>query len=160
ATVAPIFHGDELVAWSGAGIHVADVGGPTAGQVSVGARSIFDEALPMAPMRLVEGGGIRKDLEAEFLVRSRTRAQNALDLRAMIAANNTIARRVLATVERYGVETVRAAQAGVLDYAEEQLRAILRELPDGTWRDQIYLDYNDQGHTTFYVVRLAVTKQG
>jgi len=160
ATVAPVFHGDELVSWAGAGIHVADVGGPTAGQVSVGARSIFDEALPMAPLKIVENGVIRKDVEGEFLVRSRTPAQNALDMRAMIAANNTIARRVLATVERYGADTVRAGQARVLDYAEEQLRAILRELPDGAWHDTHYLDYNDQGQTTYYAVRLALTKTG
>jgi N-methylhydantoinase B len=160
ATVAPVFHGDALVAWAGAGIHVADVGGPTAGQVSVGARSIFDEALPMAPLKIVENGVIRKDLEGEFLVRSRTPAQNALDMRAMIAANNTIARRVLETVERYGAANVLAGQARVLDYAEAQLRAILRELPDGTWQDTHYLDYNDQGQTTFYAVRLALTKTG
>ena len=30
ATVAPVFYGEELVAWAGAGIHVADVGGTAA----------------------------------------------------------------------------------------------------------------------------------
>ena len=44
--VGPVFHKNQRVGWTGAGIHVADAGGPTPGQVSLGAQSIWEEAPP------------------------------------------------------------------------------------------------------------------
>lgn len=158
--VAPIFSDDqELIAWAGAGIHVADVGGPVPGQVAVGAQSIYQEATPMPPVKMVEGGSIRKDIEQDYLIRSRTRGQNALDMRAKIAANNTIKRRALEMVQRYGKDAVIGVMDRVVDLAEARLRSILRELPDGVWSHTSYLDYNDRGKTTFYTCHLTLTKK-
>ena len=70
--VAPIFVGERIIAWSGAGIHFGDVGGTTPGQVSIGARSIWDEAIPLPPVKIVERGVLRRDIEDDFLTRSRT----------------------------------------------------------------------------------------
>ena len=75
--VAPMFAGERRIGWTGAGIHVADAGGSTPGQVSLAAQSIWDEGLPMPPVRMVEGGVLRSDIEADWLRRSRTAAQNA-----------------------------------------------------------------------------------
>ena len=76
--VAPIFAGDQLIAWSGCTVHESDVGGPVGGGFNQAARSIFDEPLPIAPIRFVEGGTIRKDIERDILARSRTRELNAV----------------------------------------------------------------------------------
>lgn len=160
AAVAPIHWKESIIAWAGAGIHVADVGGPVPGQISVGAQSIWEEALPMPPIKMVERGTIRRDLEEEYLIRSRTRIQNASDLRAKIAANNAVKERILQLVERYGPETVQAAMKGVVQYSETQLRAILRALPDGVWHHSHFLDYHDRGRTETYECRLKMTKQG
>jgi len=160
ALVAPIHREESIVAWSGAGIHVADMGGPVPGQVAVGAQSIWEEPQPFPPIKIVEGGVLRKDLEQEYLIRSRTRIQNAIDLRAKIAANNTIRERVLELIERYGVETVRTAVEEVIRFSETRLRSILREVPDGSWSHTSYLDYYDQGQTKIYVCRLKLTKHG
>ncbi len=157
--VAPIHWEEKLIGWSGAGIHLPDVGGPVPGQVAVGAQSIFEEPTPMPPVKLVEAGVIRKDIEEDWLIRSRTRAQNALDMRAKIAANNTIKRRVLEIVGRYGPGVMAAVMERIIEVAEAKLRSVLRELPDGTWRYTGYLDYNDRGQTTFYTCKLAMTKE-
>jgi len=160
ALVAPIFRGDSIVAWSGAGIHVADMGGPVPGQVSVGAQSIWEEPQLIPPIKIVERGLLRKDIEQEYLIRSRTRIQNAIDLRAKIAANNTINDRIQGLIERYELETVRDALEEVIQFSEKRLRAILRELPDGTWSHTSFLDYFDQGKTDIYLCCLKLTKQG
>ena len=53
---APIFVDGTLVAWCASVVHQSDVGGPTPGGITYDARSIFDEAIPMAPIKIVEGG--------------------------------------------------------------------------------------------------------
>lgn len=153
--VAPIHYQDELIAWSGVTIHQVDVGGPVYGsQASVGATSIYQEALPMPPMKIVEDGVLRKDLEEEYLIRSRTRETNALDLRAKMAANNLAKARILECVERYGLETVQATIDSVIDSTEARLRARLRRLPDGIWRHRAYMD-DSPGKTHYLEVSLS-----
>jgi N-methylhydantoinase B len=158
--VAPIFVGDRIIAWSGAGIHFGDVGGTVPGQVSIGARSIWDEAIPMPPIKMVEGGVLRKDVEEDFLTRSRTRLQNSIDLKAMLGANHAIARRVQSLVERYGDETVIEALERVIAVSELKLRSILREVPDGSWSCENFIDYYDQDRLSIYACRLTLTKDG
>ena len=157
--VAPIFAEGRIVAWAGAGIHFGDVGGSEPGQVSVGARSIWDEAIPVPPIKIVEGSVLRKDLEAEFLTRSRTQVQNAVDLKAMIGGINAIKRRIIAVVERYGVVTLVEALERVISVSEGKLRGILRDIPDGRWRSENYLDYYDEHRTKIYACRLTLSKQ-
>lgn len=158
--VSPIYSGDRIVAWSGTGIHFGDVGGTVPGQVSIGAQSIWGEAIPVPPIKLVERGRLRKDLEAEFLTRTRTRVQNAVDLKAMIGGNNAIKRRILALVRRYGDETLTEALYKVISISEEKLRSILREIPDGSWSCENYLDYYDDHRMKIYACRLTLTKEG
>ena len=160
ALVAPIHWDRSIVAWSGAGIHVADAGGPVPGQVSVGAQSIWEEPPPVPPIKIVEGGTLRKDIEQEYLIRSRTRIQNAIDLRAKIAANNTINERIQELMDRYGVETIKAAMEEVIRFSEQRLRAILRLLPEGSWSHTTYLDYYDRGRIDLYLCRLELSKKG
>ena len=158
--VAPMFAGERRFGWTGAGIHVADAGGSTPGQVSLGAQSVWDEGLPMPPVRMVEAGVLRADIEADWLRRSRTAAQNAIDLRAKIAANTVMQQRVMELVERYGLDMVAATMERIIGSVEARLRGILCELPDGSWSEETYLDYYDRGQVDTYVCRLTLVKQG
>src|SRR5262249_11998426 len=146
--------------WSGAGIHFGDVGGTVPGQVSIGAQSIWDEAMPMPPVKMVEGSVLRRDLEEDFLTRSRTRVQNAADLKAMIGAHNAMARRIQALAKRYGVEVLVEALDRVVVTSETKLRTILREIPDGTWSCENFIDYYDRDELKLYACRLALSKHG
>jgi N-methylhydantoinase B len=163
--VAPIFVDGELIAWSGCTVHSADVGGPVGGGFNQAARSIFDEPLPIAPIRLVEQGRIRADIERDILARSRTPALNALDLLGQVAANQTSAARVGELVARYGAPTVTAAIGRLLDTTERAFRARIAALPDGRWRDVAFLQHErlvDENYlpNQVYAVRLTLTKAG
>lgn len=155
AVVAPIFWKGELVAWTGSAIHQVDVGGPGRGQVSVGATSIYEEAPVIPPLKIVEAGVTRKDIEREYLKRSRLPGLLGLDLRAMIASNNVAKRRIKELIERHGIETIRTVIIGIVDHTETKLRSRLRELPDGVWRHISYLDYDK-----IYPCHLQMTKDG
>jgi N-methylhydantoinase B len=157
--VAPIFVDGELTMWCGSVVHQPDVGGPLAGSVTTGAHSIYQEAIPMAPVRLVEGGRIRKDLEREYLIRSRLPELNALDLRGQIAANRVQATRIVELCARYGRERVLDAMANLVDSAERRFRDRLRSLPDGRWRS-ISLVEHDGTENAVYEVALTMDKRG
>ena len=160
--VAPVFHEGALVAWCGSTVHQPDVGGPSAGSLSLDARSIFDEPLPVPPVRIVERDRVRRDIERGYLIRSRTPRLNALDLAGQIAANRASVAAVQALCRRYGADAVTSAMSRLVDSAEEQLRARLRALPDGRWRHVSYLELGRPaaGDGDVYTVRLTMTKRG
>ena len=163
--VAPIFYDDELIAWTGSTVHQSDVGGPSPGGMSYGASSIFDEPIPLPPIKIVEGDVLRQDIEREYLIRSRTPDLNALDLAGQVAANRTAISAVVGLCERYSVDTVIAAMGQLLEGAERQLRQRLATLPDGRWRHTAYIEQGahpgDSPSTEdVYAVRLTMTKLG
>jgi N-methylhydantoinase B len=152
--VAPIFVGDELIAWTGSTVHQIDLGGPVEGQVQIGAQSIWAEQPLFPPLKIVDRGVVRRDLEREYLRRTRLPALTALDLKAMIAGCNVAAERVQSLAERYGRPDVVAAIEDISDVTEARFRARLRELPDGTFKHRGYIEYDK-----VYPVVVAVTKQ-
>ncbi len=153
---APIFHGDELVAWAGASLHAIDTGGPTAGQVQLDAADIHGEQPLFGPVKVVERGRFRKDIESMYLKNSRVPDLLALDLRAKVAAVDVIRRRMAETFEEFGVDTVLAGMADVIDYTERRMRARLRELPDGTWRHRGYIELGED----IYTCQVTMHKRG
>lgn len=156
--VAPVYCGNELIAWAGATTHQVDVGGPVAGGYAVGAHDIFQEPPPIPPLKIVERGTMRKDIEREYLRRSRQPYLLGLDLRAMIAANNTVKTRVLHLAAEFGEETLLMVFRELKNYAENRFRARLRELPDGTWRHVAFLDH-DGLEDNIYTGVLEMTKE-
>jgi N-methylhydantoinase B len=162
---APIFVDGTLVAWCASVVHQSDVGGPTPGGITYDARSIFDEAIPMAPVKIVENGRLRNDLAREYEIRSRTPELNALDLAGQIAANRHATDQIEQVCRRYGASTLTAALDALLRAGERQLRARLRSLPDGRWRHTSYVLFHDRTapagqRNQNYAVRLTMTKRG
>jgi N-methylhydantoinase B len=150
----PVHWEEQLVGWTGASLHVIDVGGPVAGQAQITADDIFGEQPLTAPVKLVEGGRFRRDVEASYLRHSRLPDLLALDLRAKVAASQVVKRRLLEAFREFGFETVQAAMADIIDYTERRLRARLRELPDGTWRHRGYIELGER----IYQCAVTMTK--
>ena len=104
----PVFHGGELVAWLASKGHVADIGGMTAGGYDPNAREVWQEAFRIPPLKLVDRGTMRPDVWE--LVRANIRLDIVTeDIKSMIGACTIGKRRVLEVLDRYGVETLRAA---------------------------------------------------
>lgn len=156
ALVMPFFHDGELCGWVGAEVHQIDVGGPVPGNVQVGARDIYGEAPLIPPIKIVEEGVLRSDVERSYLRRSRTPELVALDLRAKWAACNVAIERLAQVVAQRGVETLLTLMEDILSYVEAKFRARLAELPDGTWRHVTYMDFDGD----VYPIRIAMTKTG
>jgi N-methylhydantoinase B len=153
---APIFWEGELVAWTGASLHVIDVGGPLAGQVQIDAADIFGEQPLTGPIKIVESGEFRRDVENTYTRNSRLPDLLALDLRAKVAAAQSIRRRLLETFAEFGAQTVLDAMDDVVDYTERRLRARLAELPDGTFRHRAYIEFGER----IYDCHVELVKEG
>ena len=156
--VAPVFRGNRLIAWCGSCVHQNDVGGPVPGSITVGASSIYEEAVPMAPTRIVQGGEIVADVEQEYLGRSRTPELNRLDLLGQIEANKVVTHRINGLCDRYSTDTVTAVLDGLIDRTEAAVRGRLALLPDGRWRHLGMVEH-DGIHNTVYEIGLTMTKR-
>ncbi len=153
---APIFHRGELVCWVGMITHELDVGGPAPGSFSIEANSMFEEAFYFPPIKIVEGGRLRQDLLSLWKYNSRMPYLLDGNIRARIAGINAANQRIAETIERYGGDSLKATFAKMADDTEARLKARLRELPDGTWRNVGYLEMKKE----LYPFRVAMTKKG
>ena len=159
AVVVPIFHEGERVAWTGVVVHELDMGGSRPGSWCVGARDAYQEVPLMPPVKVVDGGVVRTDVEAAFLRNSRTPEINALSLRAKIASQNMTGERLREIIQEYGKETFLAVQQRILDYVERAVRQRISEAPDGTFYANAFLDHNGM-ENRMYRLRLALVKKG
>jgi N-methylhydantoinase B len=141
--VTPVFERDDdgdagaLLGFAANRAHHADVGGPTPGSMPADSRTLADEGVVIGPQPL--------DDEAieRLTAQMRQPAQRRADLRAQLAANRAGARRLAELARRTGVETLRAATAEVLDYAERRTRACIAALPDGVLEARDVLEAAD-----------------
>ncbi|HEY8337101.1 MAG TPA: hydantoinase B/oxoprolinase family protein [Tardiphaga sp.] len=149
----PVFHDGELVCFVGCHIHNTDVGGAVPATLSRSLTEIHQEGLRIPPMRLMRDGVMNQDLLALIANNVRLPEQNWGDLNAQIACVNVGERKLHEIVGRFGKDEFKAGLGGLLDYAENQARAVIRDIPDGEY---FFADYADEDQAGGYPVRVAV----
>ncbi|OGA85829.1 MAG: hypothetical protein A3G27_14345 [Betaproteobacteria bacterium RIFCSPLOWO2_12_FULL_66_14] len=157
--LAPIYHGDTLVCWTGLAMHEVDVGGPNPGSFTVGTPDVYGEAPLIPPIKFIERGKIRNDVEALVIRNSRTSRLNGLNMRARIAAIDRTRQRIKEVIAEYGLDTLMQAQRGILELAQASLARRLRSLPDGAWASEGFIDH-DGNQNRLYRIRLEMSKRG
>ena len=119
--------------------HHADVGGAYPGSMGL-CREIYQEGVRIPPVKLVRAGNTDRDVLAMLLNNVRTPAEREGDLGAQIAACHTSAERLREVCTRYGLDRAKRAAADLHDYAEELVRAFLRNVPEGEYCAEDFLD--------------------
>lgn len=133
--------------------HHADIGGMSPGSLPL-STEIFQEGLRIPPVKLVAGGAMQKDLLALILANVRTPREREGDLGAQIASTRIGERRISEVCAKYGTPEVLRYMKELQDYAERMTRAAIREIPDGEYRFEDFLDDDGVGSGP---VRIAVT---
>ena len=136
--ISPLFAAGEHVGFAASRAHHADVGAPEPGSMPADSRTLDDEGVVIEPARLTPA------LLRELAGKMRNPRQREADLRAQLAANRTGGERLEALVERYGLDTLRAAMTETLDYAERRTRARIAELDDGRREARDLLEAADE----------------
>lgn len=151
--IEPYFHDGRIVGYGWCFVHCSDVGGRVPSSISPTNTEIFQEGLRVPPVKLMRAGKMNPDVELLFRANSRTPDANMGDIRAMIAALATGRRRLGQTIAQHGVETVLDAETDLVDYAAAKARAVLRRVPEGTYR---FVDFLDDDAASALPVRLAL----
>jgi N-methylhydantoinase B len=157
---APVFWEGKLFCWVGNALHQYDIGGSTPGGFCPDAEDTFVEPVSIPPIKIVERGERRRDLEEFYLRHSRMPALVALDLRAQIAGNVAARQRILALLERYGAPGVKGVMRKIIDDGESTFARRLARIPDGIWRSRSYLEVALDGDRGVYPIEMQVEKRG
>ena len=155
----PIFFGARLVGFSATVAHHLDLGGGAPG-LNMAAGDVYQEGLIFPPSRY----NVNRDWNGgpfERLVRANVRVPEKTigDCNAQFAANAVGARRVTELCEKFGADAVTEAMAGLLDYAEQRMRAGIAAAPDGVYHGEDQLDSDGVGDEPL-VVRARVEIAG
>ncbi|GEK47124.1 methylhydantoinase [Bisbaumannia pacifica] len=140
----PVFFRGELVFWTVCKGHLTDIGGPVPAGYNPDAKEIYAEGLRIPPVKLWEKGKRREDVINLLLTNMRARESQEGDLNAQYGACRVGERHLLALLERYGVDTVKAAIAELKAMADRQMRSLIRQVPDGDYFGKARLE--DSGH--------------
>ncbi|HAR07629.1 MAG TPA: hydantoinase, partial [Cobetia sp.] len=140
----PVFFEGELVFWTVCKGHLTDIGGPVPAGYNPDAKEIYAEGLRIPPVKLWEKGRRREDVINLLLTNMRAREHQEGDLNAQYGACGVGERHLLRLLERYGVDTVKAAIAELKAMADRQMRSLIAEVADGEYSGTAVLE--DSGH--------------
>jgi N-methylhydantoinase B len=151
----PAFHDGRLIGFAVNILHHTDVGGQRPG--SQGVEGIFDyfqEGLRIPPTKVWKEYIEQEGVVGIIAANTRTPDKVLGDLRAQRSALRVGETRLIELGSRYGADTVAAAMEEIIRRAEQNMRAAIREIPDGVYPFQDFLD--DYGPGT-EPLRVAVT---
>ncbi|WP_298957320.1 hydantoinase B/oxoprolinase family protein [uncultured Methylobacterium sp.] len=136
----PIFFEGEVLGFSASVAHHLDISGGDPG-LNTAATDVYSEGLIIPPVKLNmardwNGGAFQRILRANVRVPHQTMG----DFDAQVAANAIGAARLTELAGRYGVATLRAVMAALLDYSETRMRAAIRTVPDGVYHGEDAVD--------------------
>jgi N-methylhydantoinase B len=158
SVLGPVFVDGELFCWITNTLHYQDLGGDTVGSFCYEADDLWHEPLHWPPVKIVEGGELRGDIERLWVRQSRFPDAIGMDLRAAIAANEFARVKVTELVERYGADTVKGVMRGTQDAGERLFVERLRSIPDGRWSHRFYSEGAYPGDESIYTMQVSITK--
>jgi N-methylhydantoinase B len=138
--------------------HHADVGGAQAGSMSL-SREIFQEGIRIPPVKIFTNGRIVRDVLELLLANVRTPHEREGDLTAQVASCRVGERRLLETVRKYGARQIGEYGRHLLEYSAEMMRATIREIPDGVYRGEDFMD-NDGVSDEPIAIRVTIRIRG
>jgi N-methylhydantoinase B len=156
----PVFHGDEVVAFTVTYGHYQDIGGMKAGSISPHASEIFHEGTLVPPVRIYREGQLNDEAYRIFLRNSRLPDMVEGDTKAMMASCRLAETRLLELLQRYGRDTVLEAFETIIAQTAQRTRPLFHDLiPQGAYTFHDYLD-NDGVEGRPYRVELTLSREG
>jgi len=156
AAFKPIFVSDTLVGWSATKGHQADIGGAVRGGYNPNATEVWQEALRIPAVKVVERGVVRQDVWDLIFANVRLDIVQE-DMRAEIGACTVGERRLIELIEKYGVERFEAHKLHLFEAARKMMEAEIRSIPNGVYHGEstVYFDGKNPGST--YKIRVKIT---
>ena len=154
--ISTVTLGGRILAYAASRAHHADVGGSEPGSMPAWSRTLAEEGVVIPPTRLVEAGVFREDFLSGLLSGMRNPEERRGDIRAQMGAAHIAERRLRELIEQHGEEDVLDSMTETRGYSERRMRAAIRELPDGRFEAEDYLERDGRD----LVIGVAVTIEG
>lgn len=151
--VTPVFLGRRLVGFTASNCHTVDIGGRI---FSAAAAEVYEEGLQIPRMKLYDRG--RRNDTLFQLIEENVRSPELVlgDLHAQVSANHTAAQRVVDFMRDQRLADLQDLSHAVTSRTDKMMRAAVRKLPDGLYRDRVKLD----GFDTPLEVAVAIEIKG
>ncbi len=139
--VAPVFlpGGTRPAFYVANRAHHADVGGMYPGSMGP-CREITQEGIRIPPVKLMNAGRVDTQILAILLANVRTPREREGDLTAQLGACRIGIARMRELVLRFGHTRLLRGVRAMIDGSERLMRAVLANLPAGTWHAEDFLD--------------------
>lgn len=153
----PVFHEGEHIAWVMITAHQADVGGAVPGSYNPDATDIWQEALRITAVKIMEAGEIREDVWNLIFGNVRL-SMVEYDTRAMIGACSVGERELKVLLQRYSIPTFNAVVEHMLDAAEVAATRVIELIPDGVYSHSSVVNFDgiNAGSTMKIQVKIQV----
>ncbi|MDX6593178.1 MAG: N-methylhydantoinase [Gaiellales bacterium] len=155
---APIHYDGELAGFSASRAHWYDIGAKDPGGPT-DSTEIYQEGLRLGPTKVMEGRRLREDIVDILARNSRLPDLTVGDLHAQIAVARTGERRLATILDRYGVETVKAACEQIFAQSAALDRAAVVAIPNGVYAAEGCLDNDGVSDDPFWV-RMTIEVAG
>ncbi|MGE0853692.1 MAG: hydantoinase B/oxoprolinase family protein [Hyphomicrobiaceae bacterium] len=149
--VRPVFRKGRIVAYTLSITHLPDVGGSGFGSSAV---EVYHEGLRLPICKLYEAGRLNELIVEIIRTNVRVPEQVMGDVMANVACNEVGGREILAFMDEYGLDDLTELSRAIRAHSEAAMRAKIRELGDGTWRNEIQVEGFDGPAT--YVVKIDI----
>ena len=158
--LVPIFFDGELIGWSSMFGHQMDAGGPLAGSLPTGAKTVFGEGLRIPPVKVYKRGKPAEDIIGLILNNVRMPEMSRADLMGIIAGCRTAESRVKAICERFGKATYLAACQAMLERTYKAMaQLIVQNIPEEPQSFEDWIDDDGLGHGP-YKMKLTIWREG
>ncbi|MBM3409425.1 MAG: hydantoinase B/oxoprolinase family protein [Betaproteobacteria bacterium] len=136
----PVFFGDEIVAFVMTRGHWSDIGGQTPGSYMLDTWDIFGEGVRIPPVRLFRNDEIVDDVKTLIVQNTRDPEGRLLDIQAQYAGTFVGDQRIRALCQKYGAQALADAMKRSLDHSEALMRAAIRDIPDGVYEAEDWVE--------------------
>ncbi len=156
AVIIPIFYEGELVGFSGNTAHHIDIGAATPGLI-IDVGDVYAEGMLLAGLKLYEKGVRNEALAQMITYNSRASTQLLRDIEAQVASAQLGVKRFKELLTRYGKDMTFSAVDQLIDYSESILRQRIKEVPNGEYRAEGFLDDDGRNRDDRLPVVVTVT---
>lgn len=137
--ISPLFYDGGIVGYAANSAHHVDVGGSAPGGIPI-SRDLYGEGIIIPSVKAVEDWEFDEAVLALLARNMRGSRMRIGDFNAQLGANKIGQERFSQLLDDRGIENVRESIEELLNYTERRVRANLRELPDGTYEAEDYMD--------------------
>ena len=154
--IKAICHDGELYGFIGNIAYVTEISGKVIGGFAADTKEVYQEGLRLPPVKIIREGEYVEDIWKIILENHRTPRTSWGDFHAMIRSLNVTERRLHQLLARYGFDEILTAGKQLMDYLETRMRAEIRQLPNGEYSFEDWIENDDVVSDKQYRVNCTV----